>query len=136
MNIALPCLEPAAKGKIIGICRLRYPGKPVGEFTCTTCSENPNGVTIAIAAKKQVMLPPEPVEPLPPELQEVEAIAHEADPTLLGNRIEAWAQQTGLDKAAALFERWTGIPCGCPWRKKVANLMHEKLRSLTGVVHA
>lgn len=124
----LPCLQPTPKGKALGVCLVRHPGQSVGAFVCATCPENPNAVL-----PKDLESAPAPIVPeaMPLELQELDAIAHEQDPTLLGNRIETWAKGIGADKAAEQFTRWTGIPCGCAWRKKAANFIHQKLRELT-----
>jgi hypothetical protein len=51
---------------------------------------------------------------------------------LLGDRVEAWVKQMGADKAAAAWERWTGIPCGCTWRKNVLNKLDGVRRSWFG----
>lgn len=39
----------------------------------------------------------------------------------LGDDVAAVAQRLGLDKAAALFEKITGISCGCSERRKWLN---------------
>lgn len=52
---------------------------------------------------------------------------HKNDP-LLGDMVEAWAKTVGADRAAKAWEKWTGIPCGCEWRKGVMNKLHERVR--------
>ncbi len=134
MSNALPCLQPAAAGKVVGICLVRHPGKRVGASVCATCPENPSAITheqfsqLVISAKPAI---PVRATPLLEETLQLDAMVHELqdDPTLLGNRIEAWAKVVKADVAAKAFEEWTGIPCGCAHRRKWANQIHTWLRS-------
>jgi hypothetical protein len=65
-----------------------------------------------------------------PEVVELNGIAERLTQSpLLGDQVEAWARKIGADRAAKAFETWTHIPCGCPWRKKVLNLVDARLRA-------
>jgi len=73
------------------------------------------------------------IPPPPPEQAELSAMMneHHADP-LLGDLVEAWAKRWGADKAAAAWETWTGLPCGCDWRKGVLNQLDSLWRGVWG----
>ncbi len=70
----------------------------------------------------------------PPEDIELASIAEELKgKMLLGDRVEEWAKKWGADRAAAAWERWTGTPCGCDWRKKILNDLHRRWRGILGM---
>jgi hypothetical protein len=71
------------------------------------------------------------------EKPEIELLVERhCDDPLLGDRIEEWARRVGADRAAAEWEAWTGVPCGCGWRKRVINRLHETWRAVRARVSA
>lgn len=69
--------------------------------------------------------PPAPSETDPRVSELRNAIS---DNELWGDKLEAWCARHGVDKAVQLLEQITGIPCGCNWRKRALNWIHQKLR--------
>lgn len=107
---------------------------------CATKSEK-NGIYIedAVADALARDLPIGPTfivqaPPADPDMTELHGIAagSQDDPTLFGNRVKAWAEKVGAVKAAELWEKWTGIPCGCPGRQALLNSAHETIRGIFG----
>lgn len=55
------------------------------------------------------------------------AASRKPDIPLAGDLIESISRRLGADRLAKLWERWTGLPCGCAERKAKLNKATERL---------
>lgn len=109
-----PCVGTCARGVFVG---KRYPS------VCTNCAYNTVPAAWPLLRVRGQELVTAETELL---------AAKSTSPDLLGDRLAAWFEKWGADKAAAAWERVTGTPCGCKGRRDFLNRVDSMVRSLLG----
>lgn len=111
-----------------GRCAVGHVKAKPSPGVCANCAHNTTGgewpvviITATISGRART------------NTAESELLAFRRSPSkLLGDRLAAWFERWGADKAAAAWERVTGTKCGCEGRKDFINRADSFVRRLLG----